>query len=144
MTEYRDPDASYGDGVTHHAGDLICNKCKAIVYSSDDGWACDCDGAMYEYARYVPEYAIDRWIEQAIEAHAHKEEAAAERQFEAVLAEIVKDVRVWRDSGMGRKEIQQHLVDMLRRYPPLTVGLAVVAIDQIANRECRRDQEECH
>ena len=49
--EYRDPDSYMGDGITHNAGDEICRKCSAVLYRGKDGWACDCDSAMYEYAR---------------------------------------------------------------------------------------------
>lgn len=49
--EYREPDASYGDGSKHNASDLICNKCHEILYLGDDQWVCSCDGAYFEYAR---------------------------------------------------------------------------------------------
>lgn len=47
VTEYRDPDAH----VAPDSSDLICNKCGAVVFTEDDGWACDCDSAMFEHAR---------------------------------------------------------------------------------------------
>lgn len=50
--EYRDPDASYGDGITHDAGALICNKCgNQVLLFKDGGWACSCDSAMFEDMR---------------------------------------------------------------------------------------------
>lgn len=60
--EYREPDASYGDGRTldvvgrvQDAGTMYCNICGSSVWTGDDGWVCDHDSAMFEYAR--PEQA---------------------------------------------------------------------------------------
>lgn len=44
--EYRDPDAWINE-----KGEHICNRCNGYVWTGDDGWACSCDSAMFEYAQ---------------------------------------------------------------------------------------------
>lgn len=80
--EYRDPDSHMHPNGT---SDEICNRCNTILWRGADGWACNCDSAMYEYAK-PEEQEPSMTSEPATETieEAVKEPSPIER-FKAIL-----------------------------------------------------------